>query len=365
MKSKTRFLLTLGLIAYLFGCQASTNAIETGGETHFLKSCSPEDNTCGSSFECVCGVCTRLCDTDLSCSNLPGASCVSPGEPRCGADTAPRCDVECRRDDDCAAVSPFHVCDDGRCRTQSPKPIPRDETTDVTSSDVATSEPSSSAPVTSSAAPDAGPTDACERGLVAPNEVLIIGDSFFALTHQVTAYLEEAARQSGVLGAGERYRDNSRVVNNTLISDGILNQYLTARDDAEVRVVIMNGGGADAVLAACETIDASCPILASAVSSAEDTLAAMAENGVVSVVYAFYPEARDDALRAKVDVLRPLIEQRCATAPVDCHWLDLRTTFDGNYDAYLGDDGMLPSSAGAEASARAIWQLMQERCIAQ
>lgn len=365
MKSKAPSLLALAVLAHLFGCQSSTNAIETGGETHFLKSCSPEDNTCGSSFECVCGVCTRLCDTELSCSSLAGASCVPPGEPRCGADTVPRCDVECRRDDDCSAVSPFHVCDNGMCRTQGPRPMPPEVTTDVTSSDVATSESSSSALVSSSAPPDAGPTDECERGLVVPNEVLIIGDSFFALTHQVTAYLEEAARQSGVLEPGERYRDNSRVVNNTLISDGILNQYLTARDDAEVRVVIMNGGGADAVLAACETIDASCPILASAVESAEDTLAAMADNGVSSVVYAFYPEARDDALRAKVDVLRPLIEQRCQAAPLDCHWLDLRTTFEGNYDAYLGDDGMMPSSAGAEASARAIWQLMRERCIAQ
>jgi hypothetical protein len=314
-------------------------------------------------------VCTRLCDSDVSCSNLAGASGVSPGQARCGADTAPRCDVECRRDDDCETVSPFHVCDEGVCRTQSP-PIPRDETTDVTSSeisssDVATSASSSSAPVTSSAPPDTGPTEECQRGVVTPNEVLIIGDSFFAMTHQVTAYLEAAARQSGVLAAGERYRDNSRVVENTLISDGILNQYLTARDDADVRVVIMNGGGADAVLAACETIDASCPILASAVESAEDALATMADSGVTNVVYAFYPEARDDSLRAKVDVLRPLIEQRCEAAPLDCHWLDLRTTFEGNYDAYLGDDGMLPSSAGAEASARAIWQLMQERCVAQ
>lgn len=349
------------------GCQSAAG-IETGGETHFLKSCSPNDDTCGDSFACVCGVCTRLCDEEATCSDLPGATCVTAGEvARCGADVAPRCDIECREDDDCGAISPFHVCDDGMCRTEGPTPLEPPEAAVTTEPSESTTSESTTSD-TSTTADAAPPTDApvtCESGTVSPNEVLIMGDSFFAQTHQVTAYLEEFARGAGALAEGERYRDVSRVVANTLVNGGIEQQFLTALDDANVSVVITNGGGADALVAMCDVPDETCTILTDAVNGAESLLATLAANAVTDVIFAFYPEAVDEALSARVDFMRPLIQARCESAPLRCHWLDLRSVFEGNYDTYLGPEGMFPSAAGAEASARAIWDVMQTNCVAQ
>src|SRR5690606_20419859 len=98
----------LGVFA-LGGCEAS-NRIETGGETHFLKSCSPVEDDCGGGLSCVCGICTVTCDDDAMCSQFPGATCVAESAGRCGQpEPAGRCDAECRRDADCRDVSPFHV----------------------------------------------------------------------------------------------------------------------------------------------------------------------------------------------------------------------------------------------------------------
>ena len=48
-----------------------------------------------------------------------------------------------------------------------------------------------------------------------------------------------------------------------------------------------------------------------------------------------------------------------------CHWLDLRPVFEGHYASYVtGVDGIVFSDAGAHAAAQALWDLVEERCIA-
>jgi hypothetical protein len=217
------------------------------------------------------------------------------------------------------------------------------------------------------AAPTAGETNACAHGDVAANQVLLIGDSFFASSHQITAYLEDAARSAAALPPGERYRDNSRLTENALAlaGNGIAAQYSAGVAEAAAQVVIMNGGGADVLLGACDTADASCPVIAEAAAAARDLLAEMAADGVLHVVYAFYPDPGDTSVRAKMDALRPLVETVCESAGVACRWLDLRAIFAGHYAEYIQADGLNPTAAGSEATARAVWAVMQEYCIAQ
>jgi hypothetical protein len=204
-------------------------------------------------------------------------------------------------------------------------------------------------------------------GEVEPNQVLIIGDSFFAISHQITAYLEELAREAGALDVGERYRDNSTTSANALAmgGNGILSQYQRGLDEAAVEVVIMNGGGADALVATCAAPVADCPALVAAAGAAEDLLVQMAADGVSEVVYAFYPDAVDAGMRERLDALRLLIEPVCANSPVPCHWVDLRPTLSGAPGENLSPDGLIPTAAGSEASAGAIWATMQRECIAQ
>jgi hypothetical protein len=66
-----------------------------------------------------------------------------------------------------------------------------------------------------------------------------------------------------------------------------------------------------------------------------------------------------------MDALRPLIQGACEASAVACHWLDLRADFADPYAAYVMPDGINPTAAGSQASARAIWAIMQRNCAAQ
>jgi hypothetical protein len=144
-------------------------------------------------------------------------------------------------------------------------------------------------------------------------------------------------------------------------------QYASAQEEGAVRVVIMGGGGADVLSGTCpDPIAPDCPILQAASDGAEALFQTMAADGVEHVVFFFYPDYVGDArIKATVDVLRPMVEERCDDAPLPCHWLDLRPTYEGHYDEYVLPSGRNPTTAGALASAEAIWSLMQQRCVAQ
>jgi hypothetical protein len=127
----------------------------------------------------------------------------------------------------------------------------------------------------------------------------------------------------------------------------------------------MNGGGADVLLGSCDPVDASCPIITSAVSALDALLARMAADGVRNVVYVSYPDPLPPEVKAKMDVLRPLTEQSCATSPIPCAWVNLQDVFAGNYTEYVLADGLNPTAAGSQATASAIWRVMERDCIAQ
>jgi hypothetical protein len=313
-------------------CRGAQSAGEnpTGGETHFLKSCSLDSRTCGSELACLCGVCSLPCNDGASCEALPGARCALPGETAtCLLASTGHCDVACVADAECATVSDAHRCMGGVCRASEPAP------------------------------------SVCPATQVTANQVLVIGDSFFATGHRIAAFLEELARQSGALLPGARYRDNSSLLGNTLalLGTGIEEQYMTARAESPVGAVIMNGGGADLLIGSCEELTMDCPLLAEAADAAQALLARMADDGVEHVVYAFYPDPVDAELRAEVDALRPLIASACEASPLPCHWVDLRQAFEGKYDSYVEADGINPTTEGAQAAALAIWETMEQACI--
>lgn len=316
-------LLFIAVIFLALSCSREKTE-PTGGETHFLRFCSSD--SCGEGLRCVCGVCTAFCEGENGCWMAASAMCVASSctDPEVRA----YCEVSCQTDDECAVLSAAHHCEGGVCR--------------------------------------AAIAD-CKDDGVSANEVLVLGDSFFARTHQITAYLEDQARNAERLSVGERYRDNSKLTGNALAlsGNGILDQYALASADAAVRVVIMNGGGADVLLGSCDEVTPECPLLVDAATAAREVLARMAEDGVEHVVYAFYPDPLDAAVRERMDALRPLIEEACRSSPVPCHWLDLRPTFEGRYGEYVTSDGLNPTALGSEATAGAIWSVMREHCIAQ
>jgi hypothetical protein len=238
--------------------------------------------------------------------------------------------VTCNSDDECRTISSSHRCVLNTCRS-------------------------------------GGGASACATGEVEPNRVLVIGDSYFAISHQITAYLEELARDAGALEVGERYRDNSSTTDNALAmgGNGIASQYQRGVAESAVEVVIMDGGGPDMLLSTCSDPVAECGALVDAAAGAEELLAQMAADGVSHVVYAFYPDPVDPAMRERMDALRALIEPVCAQSPVPCHWVDLRPALSNPDADYLSTDGLIPTAAGSQASANAIWATMRRECIAQ
>lgn len=343
-----RFATALGVTLCAFiNCVSEPKESSRGGETHFLMACNSDDS-CGSTLACMCGLCTRSCSDSSGCQSLSAsATCVAnaarPAADACAdAPQSSICDVPCTKDDSCRAMSTSLRCERGFCRNLDAV------TSDAGSADAA--------------------TPACAQGQVAANEVLFLGDSFMATSHQIPADVEELARQAGTIAAGEQYRDASSLTGNSLALESpfLADKYASARAEGTVSVVIMNGGGADVLLGTCDTPPtASCPALANAAAAVPLLLAQMAQDGVQHVVYFFYPDPVDVVLQAEMDVLRPLIQKACESSTVPCHWLDLRPTFAGHYSAYILADGKNPTDEGSAATASAIWSTMQQNCLAQ
>ncbi|HEY3499571.1 MAG TPA: hypothetical protein VGK73_33000 [Polyangiaceae bacterium] len=357
---RTTFALLLGGLLAFSACSQARNQ-EITGETHFLKLCDPAADTCGEGLACVCGVCTRACDVNSECSAFPPAQCVaSTSLPQaCGdAQPASRCDVGCRSNADCGVLSSSHRCELGFCRAGS------------SSGGTAGTGGGGGTGSAGGGGSDAGAAGAgaCVSGELEGNQVVVLGDTFMALSHRITAGVEELARAAGALPESQRYRDASTIVNNALAvnGNGILNQYGRAVAEAPVAVVIMNGGGADVLAGTCEDPAAgTCPFVSSAAAGAGDLFARMASDGVAHVIYAFYPDPVDAGVREKMDALRPEVEAACGRSPVPCHFLDLRPVFEGRYADYIAADGLNPTAAGSLAAASAIWATMQEHCVAQ
>jgi hypothetical protein len=347
---RTAFGLLLVLALPASSCRARGSE-PTGGETHFLTRCVAAD-ACGEALACACGVCTLGCSSDSDCSGLPRAVCFTeraPGDPSSCATSNGRCDVRCTSDGDCKFLSRAHRCESGFCRAGA-------------------SDPDAGVGGSGGNVPDPGAAGAgsCERAALAGNQVVVLGDTFLAATHEITGEVEQLARDSGALAAGQRYRDVSTMTANALAltGHGILSQYQRAVEDAPVEVVIMDGGGADMLLGRCDQPTAECAVVADAGVAAQQLFAQMAADGVGNVVYIFYPDAGDAELRSRMDALRPLAQGACEGAPLPCTFLDLRPVF-ADHAEYLAVDGLNPSTAGARATAKVIWEAMQRACIAQ
>jgi hypothetical protein len=255
---------------------------------------------------------------------VPGITCANTSATCSASGTAHTCDVGCSLDSDCSALSSAHVCDGGFCRAPAGDP------------------------------PHFG-TLTCEPSSITSDQVLIIGDNLFAGTNSVGAAFDASAQAAGILQTGAQFQDESRATQDALayMGQGIQAEYVAGNPNGNVRLVIMTGGGVDAVFGACEETTATCPVLTAAADAATTLLQQMATEGVQQVVYAFYPDPGDAAQKAKVDVLRTLIQPVCETAPVACLWLDLRTVFRNHYNDYVTPAGL--TAQGAAATAEAIW----------
>ncbi len=197
---------------------------------------------------------------------------------------------------------------------------------------------------------------AADTGKVSGSEVLVIGDSFLALSHDITSRLQQNARNDGILASTDKFRDLS--VSGTMLNGGISpnipTQYQNGLNAGTVKYVIMDGGGNDCLGGSVD----------GAVTAAKSLFQQMTKSGTVKVFYLFYPDAQgglSGMLNPKLNTLRPQIQSIVtgSTSPKG-YFLDLRPTFEGKYSSYILSDGIHPTLAGSNAAADAIWAEMKK-----
>ena len=204
-----------------------------------------------------------------------------------------------------------------------------------------------------------GGSGTCQKGQVKPAEVVIMGESFYAIDPKYNQKrIEENARKAGSLGANESYR-------NVAVSGQNMNYIATTewteatKGGASVKFVIMDGGGID-----CLSGGSTC---ATCKDTFKTLLGKMATAGVQDVIYTRYPEpgappGSDAKLKACLDSTMPGMQTTCegSTAP-RCHWVDLRPVF------VAGDttDGLHPTASGGQHVGDLIWSEMVKLCLAQ
>jgi hypothetical protein len=199
----------------------------------------------------------------------------------------------------------------------------------------------------------------CQKGQVKASEVVIMGESFYAIAPQYNQKrIEEDARKAGSLGANESYR-------NVAVSGQNMNYIATTewtaatQGGASVKFVIMDGGGID-----CLQGGTSCATCSNTFKTLLDKMGAA---GVKDVLYTRYPEpgappGSNASLKTCLDNTMPAMQTTCAasTSP-KCHWVDLRPVF------VAGDttDGLHPTQSGGEHVGDLIWSEMVKNCLAQ
>ena len=198
----------------------------------------------------------------------------------------------------------------------------------------------------------AGGADVCQRGQVAGNEVLIIGDSYFPAAG--SAIPNELRRLAG----GANYRDVS--VGGTKMA-AIAASYTRNRTPPP-KVVIMDGGGNDILQnPGCAP---GCAQHVQAVTDARNLFRTMATDGSVThVVFIFYYDM--PALKAGLDWMRPRMAAECQMSPVPCFFADNQPLFAGQDASAYTTDGIHPTAAAGRVIANQAWDIMVNNCIAQ
>ena len=210
----------------------------------------------------------------------------------------------------------------------------------------------------------------------------MIGDSYFALSGEITTQLQSLATAGGALASGADYRHYYASGANMYPYPGTLvppiptqfNSAVTA--SADIKYVIMDGGGNDILLqnSQCITvspdagpISSACDtVISNAISTATTLFQTMKTAGVEKIIYFFYPHlptAGKPSVNDIIDYAFPLVQAACEASPIPCYFIDTRPSFEGHPE-YIGTDNIHPTTAGSDVIAGLIWKEMQQECVA-
>jgi lysophospholipase L1-like esterase len=189
-------------------------------------------------------------------------------------------------------------------------------------------------------------------------DVITIGDSWmrFLLTGIETGLVK---------ASGQRYRQYG--VLGTKLLDGVIpGQYRSAkRDDADIKTVVMTGGGNDVIQSTL--IEASCrdgtQLCEQQLNEIRQALAElwaqMSKDGVQDVIHVMYSKSAASAVKNR-DAHNAKLAETCAAVspPLRCHMLNTDMLIRA-LDLRL--DGIHPDDAGYDRIGKAVFDLMVEK----
>ena len=160
--------------------------------------------------------------------------------------------------------------------------------------------------------------------------------------------------------------------------------------DKDIKLIIMDGGGNDALLppggspaANCKNnamagSDPACQDLVNTTIMAARALTTkMADAGVKDMIYFFYPHLPGTGTlsgtnpNAIDDYAYPLVQKECDGASmtsggkISCHFIDTRPAFGSDFAANISSDGVHPTDAGQKILAKLITDKMKADCLGQ
>jgi lysophospholipase L1-like esterase len=231
-----------------------------------------------------------------------------------------------------------------------------------------------------------------------PSEIVLIGDSYItgfsgspALQPAITTIIPTAAMWRNYAIAGMSMAQGGIPLGNPAGVMYIPDQWPEAiAADKDIKLVIMDGGGNDALLppagspaANCKNeanagTDANCQMLVSTTLTTADKLVQnIASAGVTDIIYFFYPHLPGTGIlsgtnpNAIDDYSAPLVQKDCESAnmktsgKLNCYFIDLRTPFGSDYAANISGDGVHPTAAGQTIIATQITNMMKDKCLGQ
>ena len=174
----------------------------------------------------------------------------------------------------------------------------------------------------------------------------------------------------------------------TLIPDQFEN---AVKADKDIRVVVMDGGGNDILVAdtlmfpnGADCKESGMPesnpdckkILDLAVAAATKLMMQAATDGIRDVLYFYYPDVPSGTLLgganpvAVLNFARPGAKASCDGAEamtggkLRCHWVELTDVFKGHPDWFAAGD-IHPTPEGSAAMAKKMNDVMKQDCLAQ
>ncbi len=259
------------------------------------------------------------------------------------------------------------------------------------------------APVPAESGADA-PAPVCVTGQVTPNEVVMLGDSYLDapwgnVGPTIMTKANATYRHYYIGAASLAWGNPDTQFYIPYQFDPMALTDTAVPTPADIKVVIMDGGGNDVLIGntSCEATappgNTSCvTTIQNAIGEAQAKMQEMAQKGVQWVVYFFYPHLDPagggilstpaPAVNDTLDYAYPLAEQMCCgttftssstgyscvgqpAAGLQCVFIDTRPAFEGHLSDYIKSDKVHPTQAGADVITDLVWTQMQNHCIAQ